>query len=1102
MGAFEISRQYKIPFIPYDFPGFNDTYNSIFEHRWARIIDHDLQGFGGLLESINNIASNDSQTILFHSWNDFSESTFMEPSVEFGYSYLETVNEKLSPNLIRNLSLELGEASWCSSGSPQIVTSESNAHIGAKVAMVNSQNHYIQSITVSPGQCYTYCTTDTNKWDLSYVESNWSLRGDFDIQVDFDTSQYPLPPADRAETFFTVVLDGYSYCFMHTRAWNGLMEYLAWNGQTQESVGYRWTADNAAAIRIIRKGTSIKGLCWERNHWVEYILLEGLPVADAKVRLGACTRDTQSITHTSFDNFIVNMGHVPSTPTPTPTFTPTPTSTSTPTPTSAPSDTGWKFPSAQDGDWGWASRVYVEDSIYAYCDEEGQFYSNFNFNVPSGSTIKGIEVGIRIYGPEAGYMSCALIWDYDAESNPGDGEWTAFKRIAFTTSPAWYYYGGSSDRWGRSWNASEFSNANFGALFGGWASYIDAIKIKVYYTPPPPTPTPGWPMFQYNPEHSGKSSYRGPTIGVLHWSYRFFGGHTEAPPSIGSDGRIYTAGGGNDPSLSLSELHRMYCLNTDGTIAWSYASVYWSYNHSWGAESRYAILDSAPALSPEGNIYFGSKGGVDYSAFYALNSNGGLKWTYKTGNDVQASNTMGPNGELYFGTAGKLYALDSGGTIKWSYAAGTGRSSPAAWSGDGRIAGIGDALYLMNSNGSLRWSYRGIGGSHSPSFGGSRRIYTGSAEGNGNAYAFNSNGTLTWSYMTFTGAYCDAVTADEADGRIYAGSIRPQGSGTPVPQKIYALNTSGALVWSYRMGDRPDSILMGTIALDAEGRIYHGSADSKMYAWNMDGTLLWSYRTCGGEDWANIQGGPGLSADGKLYISDANGAFYAFGPTPTPTESRTFALYGAVDWRENWVSVPFNDTGISTTVDLGNSIRAAFSSEGGDELTILLRDGAGQTELETSGAYVDGEWRWYPSEGYAISIGAMYKVWIDRTDEDAFEWTISGTVPAAGTVVFTLYGPGDDADNENWILLPFDKGDLTTTVVVGESIGAAYSPANGDNLTIGTFDIEHHWTVETMGTYNGSTWSWDPSEGYAVSTGMPFIVRPYRDGGMPPITWP
>jgi len=460
------------------------------------------------------------------------------------------------------------------------------------------------------------------------------------------------------------------------------------------------------------------------------------------------------------------------------------------------------------------------------------------------------------------------------------------------------------------------------------------------------------------------------------------------------------------------------------------------------------------------------------------------------------------NGETYFGAGGRLYALDSDGTVRWSYVTGTSRSVPAIWSGDGSIAATGDALYLINSDGSIRWSYEGAGGNHSPSFGDSGRIYTGSGENDGNVHAFDSDGALVWSYMTIAGAYCDTVTADELTGRVYAGSILPQPSNTPCPQRLYALNANGTLVWSYRPGDAGCSILLGTIALAADGKIYHGSADNRIYALSPGGGLLWTYGTG-----AEIQGGPAISSD-VLYISDAAGVFYAIGsvPRPTPVPSCTFTLYGGPG-KENWVSVPFEGTGISTLQDLAKSITAAYSPEAWDKVTVEYWDAAENQLYTVEGTYDIVEWIWR-GESVPISTGAMCKVKMTRNRGGQFEftWAISGINPSPGTVEFTLYG-GDSPylTVDNWISLPYDKGELTTTIDVAESIGAKIAdPEYDDRVTVVLWDAVNQTQLETTGTYQGNGyWEWnEPEGGYVVSAGTPFIARLFRDGVMPTITWP
>lgn len=171
-------------------------------------------------------------------------------------------------------------------------------------------------------------------------------------------------------------------------------------------------------------------------------------------------------------------------------------------------------------------------------------------------------------------------------------------------------------------------------------------------------------MFQRNPEHSAKSPYKGPAVGVLHWSYRFVWGHTEAAPSIDGNGRIYTAGGGHEGFTM--ELHKMYCMNTSGAMAWSYAMPY---------NPTAAFIDSAPAISSEGNVHFGCNGGSSYSFLFALDPSGGLQWSYRTADGIYSSSNLGANGEIYFQTRQQqepyldqnIYALNPNGTLGWSY---------------------------------------------------------------------------------------------------------------------------------------------------------------------------------------------------------------------------------------------------------------------------------------------------------------------------------------------------------------------------------------------------------------------------------------------------
>jgi len=112
-------------------------------------------------------------------------------------------------------------------------------------------------------------------------------------------------------------------------------------------------------------------------------------------------------------------------------------------------------------------------------------YYNYNFNIPAGAVIKGIEVNVKGYGR---FQSCECAVKM---GSPGCQNYSDAKEDTLPLGlPAGEItLGGAADLWGRAWSASDFSNANFRGILmtspkvGDRASiYIDCHRIKVYYT--------------------------------------------------------------------------------------------------------------------------------------------------------------------------------------------------------------------------------------------------------------------------------------------------------------------------------------------------------------------------------------------------------------------------------------------------------------------------------------------------------------------------------------------------------------------------------------------------------------------------------------------
>lgn len=193
-----------------------------------------------------------------------------------------------------------------------------------------------------------------------------------------------------------------------------------------------------------------------------------------------------------------------STPVP---FTPTPTRTPTRTPTpTAGSNTGFVNASSNatsaGGDGNGFERsptnAYVNDAAFAVdvdsgsnldtmCSSTGKdrhsFY-NYNFTIPMGTTIKGIEVRLdaRVDSTSGSPMMCVqLSWD-------GGATWTTAKSTStLGLSETTYILGSSTDTWGKSWSTTDFSNANFKIRVINVAGstlrdfYLEWVAVRVDY---------------------------------------------------------------------------------------------------------------------------------------------------------------------------------------------------------------------------------------------------------------------------------------------------------------------------------------------------------------------------------------------------------------------------------------------------------------------------------------------------------------------------------------------------------------------------------------------------------------------------------------------
>lgn len=314
------------------------------------------------------------------------------------------------------------------------------------------------------------------------------------------------------------------------------------------------------------------------------------------------------------------------------------------------------------------------------------------------------------------------------------------------------------------------------------------------------------------------------------------------------------------------------------------------------------MIDSTPAIGPDGTIYFGSYDGN----LYAVNQDGSEKWKYSVSKDGKKSAVRGAiavsgDGTIYtialhnlqdaigniegekkiFGLSsgtGEIFAINSDGTLKWSFDKITQYNGipPAPKIGqDGTIyvgtglftgSNEGGRLYAFNPDGSTKWTYKPPSGG-TVGIGDDGTIYTTAQDNVSNMYvaAIHPNGSKKWELLIGKGI--DSAPAIGADGTIYIGSQ---------DKNFYAINPDGTIKWKFATNDWVES----PPAIGPDGTIYFGTSefgkDVNIYALNPDGTKRWSFPTGAG-----VYPGVVIGKEGTIYAGSRDGYFYAINPDGT-----------------------------------------------------------------------------------------------------------------------------------------------------------------------------------------------------------------------------
>ncbi|MFX1533110.1 MAG: LamG-like jellyroll fold domain-containing protein [Promethearchaeota archaeon] len=145
------------------------------------------------------------------------------------------------------------------------------------------------------------------------------------------------------------------------------------------------------------------------------------------------------------------------------------------------SPTSLYAPTAYEANSGWANPTapYTDGSDNAYTTSGGTIvYYNFNIQDLTGSTITGVEVQAQAaYYGGGGTLGFALRWNGRASETDSQTQ------TITTASKSLYTYGGSTDTWGRTWAATDFTNANFGIrMMATGKIMVYFLQVRVFHT--------------------------------------------------------------------------------------------------------------------------------------------------------------------------------------------------------------------------------------------------------------------------------------------------------------------------------------------------------------------------------------------------------------------------------------------------------------------------------------------------------------------------------------------------------------------------------------------------------------------------------------------
>ncbi len=315
-----------------------------------------------------------------------------------------------------------------------------------------------------------------------------------------------------------------------------------------------------------------------------------------------------------------------------------------------------------------------------------------------------------------------------------------------------------------------------------------------------------WPMYQHDPQHTGRSPHIGPQEGIIFWKFDV-GGEIFSTPIIDNIGNIYIG------SYSMN----LFAINSMGQQLWNFPLLGQNYY-------------TTPLIDAKHNLYVSPNGS---SLLYSISTSKTLGWSI----DME-------------GFDFKSFNISKDGSVLYTI----------AFSEEIPNQEVGHLFALSTNDGQVLWKFANIekqGLYGEPAIGPDQTIYCTSYIGN-KIFAINPDGTAKWTFTisaTQGGYLSTSSPSVDSDGNIYFNHLN----------FITCLNNNGREIWHLKKLD--NDAWLHTPTIGADGTVYSFELFQgriNLVAIDASGQLKW--RTDPEESIGSIHCSPVVDSEGTVYL--------------------------------------------------------------------------------------------------------------------------------------------------------------------------------------------------------------------------------------------